>query len=72
MRIKIVVKPNSKKPNVIRENDRYVVWVDAPPIKNKANKRLIEILAKYFGKKKSDIHIIYGEKSREKIIEIKE
>jgi len=67
-----MVIPNSKKPSVKKENDTYVVRVDAPPTKGRANKRLIEILAEYFGVKKSRIRIISGEKSREKIVEIED
>ena len=67
-----MVIPNSRKPSVEKENDMYVVRVDAPPTKGKANKRLIEILAKYFGVRKSRIRIISGEKSREKIVEIED
>jgi len=70
LRIRVVVIPSSKKPSVEKENNMYVVRVDAPPTKGKANKRLIEILAKYFGVRKSRIQIISGEKSREKIVEI--
>lgn len=72
MRIRVMVIPNSKKPSVKKENDTYVVRVDAPPTKGRANKRLIEILAEYFGVKKSRIRIISGEKSREKIVEIED
>jgi len=72
LRIRVMVIPNSKKPSVKKENDTYVVRVDAPPTKGRANKRLIEILAEYFGVKKSRIRIISGEKSREKIVEIED
>jgi len=70
MKIKVIVIPNSKKPSVRKEDNTYVVRVDAPPTKGRANRRLIEILAKYFDTKKSKIRIISGEKSREKIVEI--
>ena len=65
------VIPNAKKP-LIEKEDRnvYLVRVDAPAVGGKANKRLIELLAKHFGVRKSAIRIIKGEKSREKIIEI--
>jgi len=70
MKIKVLVKPNAKRSKVESTNDVYIVHVDAPPIKGKANKRLIEILAKYFGVPKSRIKIIHGHNSREKLIEI--
>lgn len=66
----MVVIPNSKEVFVKKEGNTYIVAVDAPPIKGKANKRLIEILADHFGVKKSRIRIIKGEKSKRKLIEI--
>jgi len=48
------------------------VKVAAPPIEGKANKELINILSKHFKVSKSKISIIGGEKSRNKIVEIKE
>ena len=70
---KLIVKviPNAKKSSIEKEDGNiYLVRVDAPAIGGKANKRLIELLAKYFGVKKTSLHIVRGEKSREKIIEI--
>ena len=52
------------------KNEYYIVHVDAPPLGGKANKRLIEILAGYFGVKKSNITIVKGMRSREKLVEI--
>ena len=67
----VKVIPNAKKPLVEKEEQNiYLVRVDAPAVGGKANKRLIELLAKHFGVKKSAVRIIKGEKSREKIIEI--
>ena len=67
----VKVIPNAKKPSIEEEEQNvYLVRVDAPAIGGKANKRLIELLAKHFNVKKSAVHIVRGEKSREKIIEI--
>ena len=48
------------------------VYVSAAPEDNKANKAVIEVLAEYYGVRKSRILIIQGERSRDKRIEIKE
>ena len=72
MKVKVIVIPNSKKPRIEKNGDALLVHVDAPPIKGKANKRLIELLAKYFKTKKSRIRIIHGETAREKIIEVEQ
>ena len=45
--------------------------VTAPPDKGKANKALINLLAKTWKTPKTNIHIIKGETSRLKTIEIK-
>ncbi len=52
--VKVKVVPNSKKANVEQtEGGVLRVNVDAPAKEEKANKRLVEILAKYFSKPKS-------------------
>ncbi len=70
MRIRVLVKPNAKRSRIESRNDIYIVYVDAPPAKGKANKRLIEILSKHFGIPKSRVRIIHGHHSREKVVEI--
>jgi len=69
--IKIKVKPKSKKEYVkkISENE-FEVAVNAPPEKGKANKRLIELISKYFAVSKNNVRILKGEKSRNKILKI--
>jgi len=71
MRITVKVKPKSKKVSVkkISEN-MYEVKLKSPPEKGKANEELIEILSKVFNKPKSNIKLIKGQTSREKLIEI--
>lgn len=71
MRLEVIVKPNSSKTSIEKKDDgAWVICVTAPPIDNKANKALIEVLANYFHKPKSKITIIRGEKGRKKLIEI--
>jgi hypothetical protein len=69
MKIKIKVIPNSNRNGVV-ENGEIKVYVKASPTKGKANKEVIEILAKYFKVKKNQIKIVKGEKLRKKIVEI--
>ncbi len=71
MRIKVKVKPGSKREEVKELSPDYLeVRVSAPPEKGKANERVIELLAKHYGVRKSAVRIIRGETSREKLIEI--
>ena len=48
----------------------YKIKISAPPVKGRANKEVIEILAKHFKTKKSNISIIKGEKDKIKLISI--
>jgi uncharacterized protein (TIGR00251 family) len=68
--IKIRVIPNSKKDNILVENDKFKIHLKAKAIDNEANKSLIRFLAEYFDTKKSNIEIIKGNKSREKVVRI--
>ncbi len=71
MKISVKAIPNAKKDEVKlageKVEDGLIVKVHAPPEKNKANERVIEVLKDYF---KADVRIISGEKSRKKIVEI--
>lgn len=70
MRVSVRVVPNAKKAKVEETEDGLKVWVDAPARDGRANKRLVEILAKHYEVRKSEIRIIRGERGREKIIEV--
>jgi uncharacterized protein (TIGR00251 family) len=71
MRVSVLVVPNARKNGVVEEGDHLKVYVRAPPVKGKANEAVIEVLAEFFGVKKGDIRIISGERSREKVVEIR-
>lgn len=71
MIIHVTIVPNAKNFEVEKTgDDSYRVRVDAPPMNNRANERLIEVLGIYFKAKKSSIHIVKGAKDRRKVIEI--
>jgi hypothetical protein len=71
MKISVITIPNSNTSEIIKiSENKYKIKIDAPASKDKANKRLIEILSKYFKVSKSSISIIKGLKSRNKIIKI--
>ena len=73
MIIDIKVIPGAKKNRVLEEGGRIVkVYLTAPPVEGKANEALIEFLAGHFGIRKSQIEIIKGLKSRNKVIIIKD
>ncbi|MCD6413478.1 MAG: DUF167 domain-containing protein [Elusimicrobia bacterium] len=70
MRVKVKVSPSSKVASVKKEGDFLKVFVDAAPIKGKANKRLVEILADYFKVPKSCVKILHGKSGKIKLVEV--
>ena len=70
MKIDVRVIPNSKQAKVEKNEAGLKVKVNAPAKEGKANKKLIEILAKHFARPKSSIKIIRGLTSQNKLIEI--
>ena len=66
--IKIKIVPNSSKNDIILEDEFIKVKVTAQPIENKANKALIEFLAKRFKVPKTSIEILKGDTSKEKTL----
>lgn len=72
MILNVKVIPNAKRNTIEESENSLKVYLTAPPLEGKANKALIELLAKHFGIRKSNIRILSGERSREKKIEIAE
>lgn len=71
MKLKIKVIPNSSMNLVETELDGSLkVKLTSPPDKGKANKQLVEVLAKHYEISKSKIKILKGQTSRNKILEV--
>ncbi|OGZ57072.1 MAG: hypothetical protein A3F94_00125 [Candidatus Spechtbacteria bacterium RIFCSPLOWO2_12_FULL_38_22] len=71
MKLNIQVVSGARKVLVEKLDEiTYKVKVDAPAHEGQANRRLREILAKYFKVRRGDVNIIAGERSKVKIIEI--
>ena len=71
MQKQVKVKPNSKKQTIEESVDgSLTVHLKSPPVDGKANKELIELLAKKLDVPKSQIRIKSGLSSRTKLIEI--
>ena len=69
MILKVFISTNSKKVQINKISDNeFEIKLKSQPIKGKANKELIEILSEYFNKKKTEITILKGHKSHEKLI----
>ncbi len=69
-KINVKVVPNARKSRVEEGEDKFKIYVTAQAIEGKANSAMIKLLSKHFNVKKSDVKIVRGEKSREKVVEI--
>ncbi|MFH1593745.1 MAG: DUF167 domain-containing protein [Candidatus Omnitrophota bacterium] len=71
MKLAVRVYPRSSREEVVKLKDGGLkVYMHTPAEGGKANKRLVEMIAEYLVAKKSEVKIIKGRKSRNKIIEI--
>lgn len=66
VRLKII--PNSSRNEILLDGEILKAKITAQPIENKANKALIEFLAKNLKIAKSNIQIIKGELCKEKTL----
>ena len=69
--VQIKISPNSSKNAILKDESGVKIKVTAQPIENKANKAVIEFLAKQLKIPKSSIEIVKGETSKEKTLLIK-
>ena len=71
--IQVKVKPNSRA-SVLEQNEdgTWVAQIKSPPVDGKANEELIELVAKHFDCRKSEVSIKSGASSRLKLIQIRE
>ena len=69
-RIAVRVVPRAKRDKVVKEQGRYKVYVTAPAENGRANRAVLELLADHFKLKKSQVQLIRGEKSRDKLFEL--
>jgi uncharacterized protein len=64
----IKVIPNARKSSVELEDGRLKVKVSAPAVDGKANEAVIKALADHFKVRTSQVKIVKGDKSREKVV----
>jgi uncharacterized protein len=71
VKVVVIAHPNSKRPRVEKDMlEALHVYVSKPPLEGKANRALIESLAKYFKVNKNSVMLLSGEKSKNKVFEI--
>ena len=70
-KIFIQVKPRAKKDSIKRIDDlHFEICTKSPPHDGKANAAVIKALSQYLGIPQSRIKILFGFKSKQKIIEV--
>jgi hypothetical protein len=70
-RISVTVQPNSRSVTITQISEsEFRAAVCEPARDGKANRALIDLLARHFGVAKSTIKILRGHSSRRKIIEL--
>ncbi|TGK05389.1 DUF167 domain-containing protein [Leptospira langatensis] len=71
MKIRVRVKPNSKKPYIEKGEDGiWIVAVREPATEGKANNAIIKAVAEELGIAPSKVDLVKGMKSKEKVLEI--
>lgn len=71
MKLRIKVKPASKTDEIVREADGSLkVKIKAQPVEGKANKYLVEYLARVLDLPKSKVVLLKGETNQFKTLEI--
>jgi len=70
MKIHVKVKPNSRTEEVSQESDSFIVKVKEPPREGKANQAVIKLLAEHFDVPQSQVRILSGFRSKNKVIEV--
>ncbi len=71
VRLRIKVQAKAKENSLKRESDgSWKAKVTAAPTGNKANERVIELVAQEFKTAKSNVSIFQGLRNKEKIIDI--
>jgi uncharacterized protein (TIGR00251 family) len=72
MKIQVKVRPNSRTEEVSQERESFIVKVKEPPKEGKANQAVIKLLAEHFGVPQSQVRILSGFNSKNKVVDIVE
>lgn len=66
--VKVIAR--AKRNEIKKSNGGFKAYLTTAPVDGKANKALLELLADYFHLKKSQLSIIKGERSKNKVIRV--
>ena len=69
--LQIKVKPNARVSALDQQADgTWLAQLKSPPVDGKANLELIALVAKHFGRRKSQVSIRSGTSGRMKLVEV--
>ena len=69
--LQVLIIPRASRTEIVGVHDiRLKIKLNAPPVEGKANKALIEFLAKRLNLRKDQINILSGQSSRRKTLQI--
>jgi len=69
--IRVRAQPGSSRESMAFDGNTLKVWVHAPAVDGKANKRLCEFLAETFGVRRSQVVLLRGPASKDKVFLVK-
>ena len=70
MKIQVTVKPGAKVQKIVESDEGLVVYLHARAHDGEANTALVKALADYYDVSKSQVEILRGQKSHQKVVEI--
>lgn len=71
MKVPIIAHPNAKRPRIEKDLFGQIhVYVSEPPLEGRANNAVTNALAKHFKIRRSEVFLISGEKSKNKVFEV--
>jgi uncharacterized protein len=69
--IQVKVKPNARVSALEQQADgSWLAQLKSPPVDGKANEELVALVAKHFGRRKSQVAIRSGASGRMKLVQI--
>jgi uncharacterized protein len=70
MKIQVKVKPGSRTEEIKQEGNSFIIRVKEPAREGKANQAVIKLLAKHLHLPQSQVRIVSGFASRNKVVEV--
>ena len=69
--LQVKVKPNARASTLEQQADgTWLAQLKAPPVDGKANEELIALVARHFGRRKSQVTIRSGASGRMKLVQV--